>query len=310
LAGCTAVILLTAVLVMAVLTGAAAAQGGRLTIDADRQYALAQSLFSAGDFLEAGIEYRRFAHFFPDDPRVETALYRIGRCYFNLEDYGRAIDAFYGLIDRFPGGARAADAYRGIAASHLKKGEPAQAAAVLEQLIAAADDLSVIDDANYRIGWIYLDAADWKRARIYFHRVRPQARLSYPAEDLLNELNRVPDIPRKNPDTAGLLAILPGAGHFYCGRYRDGLIALVLNAAFIAAAWEAFDNDLPILGGVIAGVGAGFYVGNIYSAVGSAHKYNRAQERRFIEGLKKRAGPQLSLGLSENSLTAVIRVPF
>jgi hypothetical protein len=61
---------------------------------------------------------------------------------------------------------------------------------------------------------------------------------------------------------------------------------------------------------VITAVEAGFYVGNIYSAVNSAHKYNRAQERDFVEGLKKKAGPQLSLGVSGKGLTALVRIPF
>jgi hypothetical protein len=168
----------------------------------------------------------------------------------------------------------------------------------------------VTDDANYRIGWIYLDAADWKRAHDYFSRVRPDSGVARSAGHLLQELKKVPAIPQKNPNTAGLLAVLPGAGHLYCGRYRDAVISLALNAALIAVAIEAFDNDLPILGGVVAAVEAGFYVGNIYSAVSSAHKYNRAQERAYIEGLKRSVGPQLSLGVFNDGVAALIRIPF
>jgi len=73
---------------------------------------------------------------------------------------------------------------------------------------------------------------------------------------------------------------------------------------------ESFNNDLPILGGVIAAVELGFYSGSIYSAVNSAHKYNRAQERAFIEGLKKEARPTLSLGASAGGVAASLRIPF
>ena len=37
---------------------------------------------------------------------------------------------------------------------------------------------------------------------------------------------------------------MPGAGQFYTGRPRDGLIALLINGALIWAAAEAFGDDL------------------------------------------------------------------
>ena len=40
----------------------------------------------------------------------------------------------------------------------------------------------------------------------------------------------------------------------------------MLNAGLILSAWEAFDNELYALGGVISFVEFGFYAGNIYGA--------------------------------------------
>lgn len=307
---CAGQIVLTVAFILCLVVGAGAGNGPVLTVDGDRQFELAQSFFRTGDFAAAAVEYRRFTHFFPEDSRVEASLYRIGQCHFKAEDYGRAIEAFYEVIDRFPDGQRAADAYRAIAACHLKQDASGQAVAVLQRLIDVSRDPSVTDDTNYRIGWIYLDAGDWKRAHDYFSRVSPGSGVARSARHLSQELQKGPAIPRKDPQTAGLLAVLPGAGHLYSGRYRDALISFALNAALIAAAIEAFDNDLPMLGGVITAVEAGFYVGNIYSAVGSAHKYNRAQERAYIEDLKKSVGPQLSLGISMDGVAALIRIPF
>ena len=44
--------------------------------------------------------------------------------------------------------------------------------------------------------------------------------------------------------TAGILSIIPGTGHLYCGRYKDATLAFILNTAMIYAACEAFDNHL------------------------------------------------------------------
>jgi TM2 domain-containing membrane protein YozV len=93
----------------------------------------------------------------------------------------------------------------------------------------------------------------------------------------------------KDPTVAGVLAIVPGAGHLYCERPRDALISFLLNGALIYAAYEAFDEDLEVLGAVIAFFELSFYAGNIYSAVSSAHKYNRDEKNRFLNSLKKEA---------------------
>jgi hypothetical protein len=68
-----------------------------------------------------------------------------------------------------------------------------------------------------------------------------------------------------------------------------------LNGAMIYAAYEAFDNDLYALGGIITLFELGFYSGNIYSAVSSAHKYNRNERNRFLKYLKEHARISLSL---------------
>jgi len=85
-----------------------------------------------------------------------------------------------------------------------------------------------------------------------------------------------------------LLAIIPGAGHLYCERKKDALISFLLNGAMIYAAYEAFDHDLDVIGGIITFFELGFYSGNIYSAVNSAHKYNRNEKSKFLDYLRKK----------------------
>ena len=77
-------------------------------------------------------------------------------------------------------------------------------------------------------------------------------------------------------------------GQLYCERYEDALIAFLVNTGLIWATVEAFSNDLYALGSVIGFVGLGFYAGNIYGAVGDAHKFNRRAVRTFSNGLTTR----------------------
>jgi len=102
----------------------------------------------------------------------------------------------------------------------------------------------------------------------------------------------------KSEESKGVagLAIIPGAGHLYCERYKDAAIAFILNSAMIYAAYEAFDNNLDALGGIITFFELGFYSGNIYSAVNCAHKYNRNANKNFFEYLRQNS--RINLGLS------------
>lgn len=56
-----------------------------------------------------------------------------------------------------------------------------------------------------------------------------------------------------------------------------------LNAGLGLAAWKAFEQDNPALGGVISFVGAGFYSGSIYGSVSAAHKFNHARKIEILE---------------------------
>jgi hypothetical protein len=76
-------------------------------------------------------------------------------------------------------------------------------------------------------------------------------------------------------------------------------VAFILNSAMMYAAYEAFDHGQNCLGGLITIFELGFYTGNIYSAVGSAHKHNRAVNKGFLEYLKQNS--RITLGLRQDA---------
>lgn len=269
-----------------------------VTITADRQIAYADRLFAEGDYPCAVVEYRRFIHFFPDDGRVDTAHLRMGQCHFRLGAYPEAIRAFDRLTDRYsrkdPARSEAAvSAYWMISVCHSRLGDAGAAVLNLRNLLALTDDSRVRDEAWYRIGWLYVASGEWEKARRAFGQIREESRGTFGLDRQAAELSGAGSIPRKKPGLAGLLSVIPGLGQVYCGRYRDALIALLVNGALAAAAVEAFDNGGEVLGGVIGLVELGFYAGNIHGAANSARKHNRNETRRFIERLKT----QINIGL-------------
>lgn len=292
------------------MTPAIAFGGDRLTIEADSQYRYAQSRFDAGAFDEAIAEFNRFIHFFPADPRIPRARFQIGQAHFDAGRYEAAAAAFKALTDGYTGSALDNQAYFMLSRSHAGQGMVEQAMVDLHNLMALSPPAEMIDRAHYELGWLQLDQGRYSLADQAFGRIGADNRKRFQVDDLQQELARSAAIPFKHPTTAGLLSIIPGGGQLYCGRYQDALTAFVINAGLIWAAWEAFDDEHYALGSVIGFVEFGFYAGNIYGAVSSAHKYNRDRAGEFREGLIRYRQMALSLAPVPEGAVLCLKVDF
>jgi len=281
-----------------------------LTIDADQQFDFAEHYFSNKEYLRAIGEYKRFMHFFPRDSRVEMVMYRIAESYFNSSRFKEAIKSFEAILMKYTDTEISLKSYFMVSECYLRQKSFGPAILNLQNLIQMTDHRDTKDEAYYRIGWIYIEMAAWEKARVYFEKVSAQNSDKYRLQRLSAELDQEGTIARKNPKVAGGLAIIPGAGYFYCERYYDGFIAFLLNAALIYAAYESFDNGLNALGGIITFVELGFYAGNIYGSISSAHKYNRRNTQNFIEKLKQNTKINLSAGKKMDRIQLSFRYDF
>lgn len=275
---------------LALLLSAPVSAQDVLVIRADDQFAYAEELFENGEWQSAITEYRRFVHFFSGDERVPLAWLQTARAHRALGRMEAAVKAVDAVIDA-AGAADPARSQAVLEAYGLKselyrqRGAFGAAARTLENAIALTADPGTADRLRYRLGWVWIEAGDLDRASQTLEAMQgdpPQAR------GLREALADAGAVERKNPTVAGLLSVVPGLGQVYCGRYRDAVIAFVVNSLFIAATVEAFDNDSEALGVGLGLVGAGFYAGNIYSAVNSAHKYNRNRQQEWFRRLEQR----------------------
>jgi len=281
-----------------------------LLINSDKQFEFAEYYFSNKEYFRAIGEYKRFVYFFPEDIRVELAMFRTGMSYFHGKHFTNAIDSFKTLIDRYVNTNFSIKSYFMISESHVKLKAYGPAIINLQNLIAVTDDGNVRDKAYYRIGWIYTETASWEKARLYFSKISAQNKDKYRLERLAAELDKEKLVPKKYPGLAGFFSIIPGAGFLYCERYQDALIAFLLNGGLMYAAYESFDNGHNALGGVIAFVEIGFYAGNIYGAITSAHKYNRNKTGQFIEKLKYNTKVNLSADINNQGVCLSLQFAF
>jgi tetratricopeptide (TPR) repeat protein len=256
-------------------------------IEADKQFSFAEVLLAEGDYYRAISEYKRFVYFFPENKLVETCNYRIGECYYRAKRWQEAREAFTTFIKQYPVSPLIPGALylKGMAEKQLRR--YTDALSTFERVIKSTSS-EIADKAVYQSAIIYIEMEDWQKARETFSLVPKDSSLSESASIMASELLHIDDLPKKSPVTAGTLAaILPGAGHLYTERPTDALVAFLLNGAFIFGAIELFSHDNYIAGGIVTFFELGWYTGNIYSAVSSAHKYNKKTRDDFIEHLKE-----------------------
>lgn len=265
------------------------AVAARITIDSEDQFAFARHVMEEGDYLRAVGEFERLIYFFPEDRRVPESRYLIGLCYLKAKDYEAARKVLAGVRKTCSGEHLAGKALFLIGESYYVQGLPGEGARYFKRVIEEYRDPTLRNQARYRLGWSHMQADRWREASESFNRVEERSPLHDSARGLSVMSLKGEDLPLKDPTTAGVMAgVLPGLGHAYCNRYKDGLVAFLLNGLFIWAAVESFDQDQEVLGGILCFLELGWYTGNIYSAVNCAHKHNRAVKQNYRKNLSDR----------------------
>jgi hypothetical protein len=279
------------------LCGAASAQEeGKRVVDEKAQMGLGDYFFEDGDFYRAITEYKRFLFFFPESLRAEEALWKIASSYFQGKKWDEALSAADDLLKKHPSSPWAPEAILLKGRCWMEKKEFSQARHYFLLAREMAAGTGIAQEAQWQTAVSFLREDRWKEAAAEFRKVEPSSRLYPRAEYWAQGLEGIEEVPQKSPTTAGILAVLPGAGHLYCERYRDAGIAFVLNAAFIWGMVESFKHENYVVGGILTFFELGWYSGNIYSAVSSAHKYNRNKKKEYLDNLEKE--DRLSLGIS------------
>ncbi|MBF0226864.1 MAG: tetratricopeptide repeat protein [Desulfobacterales bacterium] len=278
-----------------------------LIINPEKQLEFADYLFSKGDYPMAINEYKRFIYFFPEDQKIESAIFKIGMAYFKTKKYEYSINHFREHINQFPDINLSLKSYFMISDSYQKLNDYSSATSVLSDIFSITDDPNINDKTNYKIGWLYLEMNMFENAKQSFIKISESNYRQYQIDKIFLELPKEGYLPKKNPVIAGSLSIVPGLGYIYCERYYDALTSFILNGILFFASYESFKNDSPALG-IFAGlVGFGFYTGSIYGSISSAYKYNELQKNNFFKSLKNL---QINLSYNEKKINALFTYKF
>jgi TolA-binding protein len=263
-------------------------KANQIVIDSDDQFQFALQTLELGEYQRAVVEFERFIHFFPDSEKVPRARYLIGAAYLKGKQFEAARNVLLEVYEAYSHKILGGKALLLVGESYFAQGISDEAKFYFKRVIQEFPLPELTNPAYYRLGWSRMQSDQWLEASETFKLIEKKSPLYPSAFDLAEESLNGNQLPYKSPTTAGVMAIFPGLGHAYLGRYKDGLVALLLNGLTIWAAVEAFDSDLNVLGGLLVALEVGWYAGNIYSAVNGAHKYNRKIRDDFRQNLPDR----------------------
>ena len=261
-----------------------------LFITADMQFDYALTLFEQKDFTAAQVEFKRFIHFFSQDPRHDRADYTAGVALFHSGQYYEAARRFDTIIRQS----------KDIDSPWVQKscfmqsqafesmGNTGYAQVVLQNYLKQTRDTDTKNRIYLELARMHIQNTgtpgknELDSARKNLMLISPEKQRKYKVARQLKAIDNAVNTSTKSPAIAGILAIIPGGGMLYCKRYKDAFISFCFNTGLIWAAYTAFDHDNPALGGVITFVETGFYSGNIYGSITAAHKYNKAAQIKIL----------------------------
>ncbi|MDD5066201.1 MAG: hypothetical protein PHF84_04070 [bacterium] len=245
----------------------------------------ALSLYQEQDYYRSISELKRFLYHFPDEKRADEARLYVARNYFLAGQYGQGIRETANLKNSVKQNYFRDQLDLFLARDHMFLDDLPAAKSILRQVEKDTSFEELREEARFQFIWTDILARRWKEAReqvIRFSEQYPKTGYKEKSISLKDELEKAADFTYLSPGLAGLFsALLPGLGQVYCKRTGDGLVAFTMIALLSYGVYYYHENGpdgmfygFAILDGI-------FYLGNIYTAVGSSLKYNRNMDNDF-----------------------------
>jgi len=120
----------------------------------EKHYLTAESCFAQGDYRNGISEYDLVISSFPASELVGSASLRKAECYYNLKNYGEALNLFKDLWQSSRDSFLAPEILYGMSQCYLKQGKIEEAESVLESLIGSFPGYLQEERVNYSLGLI------------------------------------------------------------------------------------------------------------------------------------------------------------
>lgn len=269
-----------------------------VSLSGENDFGYAVYLYKTGNYPGAIIELNRFIYHNPEDLNSSYLRLLVALSYANTDQNNSALASLSALSNHLEGSPDLADTNDLLYESYFhmlnimfRQKMFYDFQVQKEQMQASLINLDLELNRELNDHVIFMSAAgyvynlEWEKALDELDELQALNSDSgtMKMKSLLEiELQEAIDHRDKSPVLGGILAIVPGLGHFYAGRPADGARSLLFNSAFAALTVYAFYERQYVLGGVLAALEGVLYGSNIYGAV------NAVQQENAIYVIQKR----------------------
>ncbi len=241
-------------------------------------YDFAVSLYNKGDYYRAISEFNRYLFFYKKSTkRNETYLY-ITKSYYYAEQFHQSIENGKKFLDKIKQNYYSDRLRFWLATSYLRIEDFKNSYDLYNYLKSNSSKKEISEYSYYRLIWIPILQEKWHRSLTILNDFQN----NYPKSDLIpitdlmkKDINRGIEFTPLSPTlAAGMSAVIPGLGQIYSKRIGDGIVAFSLIAALSYGVYYYYNNGPKEICYSLSLLDIIFYLGNIYTAFGSAHKYN------------------------------------
>ena len=243
----------------------------------------ANFLFERGEYYRAITEYYRILYSKKDTTQEIDLLRKIGLCYFQGEDFKGYISFLKknrNLFQKNSGYSTEMDYYLGRSYYNLE--EYPKAITNLEWRKVIPDN-PYYSEFNFLLAISYARIFKYQIASKKIKLVKPDSPKKEIAERFDLYLKDLSEFDEKSPFFAGTLsAIIPGSGYIYSDRVGTGLTSFLINGLLIWSIRDAIKDEQYGLASAIGFFGVGWYMGNISGSVTAAEEYNAKTRNEII----------------------------
>jgi len=237
--------------------------------DSENSKKYADNLFKNKQFALAAEEYQRVIFLTPNDYHAKLNLIKSYRLAKQYELGIQAVDTFFKANLTAIAPVYANEYVNLLLLTHNQT--------IANTYLNQNTSFDSLTKQNYRLKIMLLDM-QWKNAYQY---TQTHSQLDKKLVKLSESGNY---IRYKNPYlAAGISAIIPGSGKWYCEQGKDGFISLVFIATHAYMAYRGFSKKgaKSAYGWIFAGLSFGFYTGNIYGSFTAAKRHNKLLDKEL-----------------------------
>jgi len=129
------------------------------------QWQMAEIRYAQKKYLQAIEDYRKITVSFADSEFAQSAQYHIGDCYFNLEYFENAKEAYQIGLQKYPASPGALRAIYQLGVSNQQLGNYKEAAAFFAEVIQKGEEGDEFtEEAHFHLGYVYYVMEEYRNA--------------------------------------------------------------------------------------------------------------------------------------------------